>query len=370
MWLSARDDVWLRELCAELLASHGRRAEEAEQRLKETVAPLARRHRVASRVVEAVWYEEKRRWKSRVDSPVAPAVVRRLVFDLAAERTRAEALATAGRELGLDVAAVEHALYADRAKARRLVAPDETRCESALRDAYNLGVVQTLLGRSLEVVATVRSNPRAVVRYAKLLGLMTMFAEAPDGAVLMTISGPLSVFHRTLKYSRAFATWFPALVATPGWTLEARVLLDGAEHSLRLDGGAPIPRTHRLPRMHDSKLEARLDADLRRAGGPFRLTREADVIRTGGTRVFFPDFALDSDRGRVVVEVAGFWTPHYVASKIEMLRAVRVPFVMCVDQRMAPPDLVCDPRVLLFDRTVNAEALITRCEEVLAEASR
>lgn len=370
VWLEARDDVWLREMCAELRAFHGRRVEEADERIKEIVAPIARRHRVAARVVDAVWWEEKRRWKSRVDSPVAPYAVRKRVFELAGERSREEALATAGVELGLDVAGVERALYADRARERRLVAPGPLRSEAELREAYNLGLVQTLLARSLDVVATVRADLKAVVRFAKLLGLMTTFEEAPDGAVRMTVSGPLSVFHRTLKYSRAFATWFPAVVATPGWSLEARLFLEGEERALALDGGAPIPRTHALPRMHDSKLESRLDTDLRRCGGRFRLIREADVVRMGGGRVFFPDFALDSDRGRVVVEVAGFWTPEYVASKLAMLRAVRVPFVMCADRRTSPPELQCDPRVVLFDGAVDAAALLARCEAVLDEASK
>lgn len=367
VWLRSSDDVWLRELSAEIRACHDRRSEEAENRIKEVVAPLARRHGVSSRVVEAVWVEERRRWKTRVACPIKPATLRKKVFELAAARSREEALATASLELGLDAAEIESGLFADRPRAKLLVAPEALRTEAELRDAYNIGLVQTLLARATEIVATVSADLRAVVRYARLLGLMTDFEEAGDGALRVHISGPLAVFHRTLKYSRAFAAWFPALVSTPAWSLEARVLLDHELRALSLDGSSPIPRTHALPRMHDSKLEAKLDADLRKLGGKFRLLREADVVRAGGGRLFFPDFAVESPEGRVVVEVAGFWTPDYVRSKLDLLRAVRVPFVMCVSRASAVQEMVEDRRVLLFDGAVDAPALLARCERVLRE---
>ena len=117
-WLTSRDDVWLRELAAEAAASDGRRVDIADERILEVVAPIARRHGAARRVVEAVWFVERRRWKTRVDSKVPPERMRRVLFDLAAEREREEALATAANGLGIDVAAIASSLFADRARAR------------------------------------------------------------------------------------------------------------------------------------------------------------------------------------------------------------------------------------------------------------
>lgn len=217
------------------------------------------------------------------------------------------------------------------------------------------------------MTALVRANLHPVVSYAKLLGLMTKFEEAADGATRMTVSGPLALFHDTLKYGRALARWFPAVVATPGWSVEARVILGGETMRLTLDGSSPLPRTHALPLAHDSKLEARLEKDLRRLMSPWKIERESAVVPAGG-RLFFPDFSLVSDRGRVLVEVAGFWTPEYLLAKAALLRAAKVPLVMCADERHARGPLACDPRVVLFRRSIDATSLIDACERALASS--
>lgn len=363
-WLTARDDVWLRELAAEVSASADRRVDEAGQRVVEVVAPVARRHGASRRVVEAVWMVERRRWKTRIDAPCSPERLRRVLFDLAAERGREEALATAAHELGIDVEKVLPSLFADRARARRLVAPTPFLSAPELAAAYNLALVQSLLARATEVTAIVRGNLHAVVRYAKLLGLMATFDDVADGATRVTISGALALFHETLKYGRALAAWFPSVVATPGWSIEARVLLGAETLRLSLDAAAPVPRTHAMPRAHDSALEARLEKDLRRLGSPWRIEREPAVIRAGA-RVFFPDFALVSARGRVLVEIVGYWTPAYLAAKTVMLRAAEVPLLFCADERHAPPEMVSDPRVLLFRRHLDAASVVAACERAL-----
>ena len=81
-WLTARDDVWLGELAAEAAASDGRRVDVADERIFDLVGPVARRHGASRRIVEAVWFVERRRWKTRVDAPVPPERIRRVVFDL------------------------------------------------------------------------------------------------------------------------------------------------------------------------------------------------------------------------------------------------------------------------------------------------
>jgi predicted nuclease of restriction endonuclease-like RecB superfamily len=365
-WLTPRDDVWLRELAAEAAASEGRRVDAANERIVDLVAPLARRHGVPRRVVEAVWLVERRRWKTRIAAPAPPERIRRVLFELAAERSREEALATAAHELGIDVSEVEPSLFADRAHARTLVAPPAVASAAELGAAYNLALAQALLGRATEVVARVRAHLHAVVRYAKLLGLMAAFDEDDAGTTRMTVSGPLALFHDTLKYGRALAAWFPSVVATPGWAVDARVLLGGESRRLVLDASSPLPRTHALAREHDSKLEARLDKALRRLGSSWRVERETAVVRAGA-RLFFPDFSLTSERGRVLVEVVGFWTPEYLAEKAALLRAVSAPLVVCADERHAREALAGDSRVVFFRGSVDAPMLVEACERALAE---
>lgn len=369
-WLFPRDEPWLRELIHEASAADGRSAFEVDERLVETVAPVARRHGAGRRLVEAVWRVERRRWSLRTSAPVPPRTIRRVVFELAAERPREEALATAAAELGLDAAVIEGLLFADRSRVKALVAPPAPTTTSGLADEYNLAVVQSLLGRATKVVAVVRANLRGVVGYAKLLGLMMTFDEAEDGATMMTLSGPMALFHDTVKYGNALARWFPALVATNGWSLRASVVLSGEPLRFDLDAESPLPRTHAMPRAHDSRLEAKLELDLRREASPWRIEREVAVIRVaspegGRPKLLFPDFALSSDRGRVLVEVVGYWTKDYLADKRSMMHAARVPLVMCVDERHADPAVAGDPRVVLFKKRVDVRALLQACERAL-----
>jgi uncharacterized protein len=371
-WLLPRDEPWLRELVHEASAADGRPASDVDERIVETVAPLARRHGAGRRLVEAVWSVERRRWSLRTCAPVLPRTIRRVVFELAAERSREEALATAAAELGIDMTHIEALLFADRPRAKLLVAPRVPATTSSLADAYNLAIVESLLGRATEVICVVRANLRRVVGYAKLLGLMMTFAEARDGATTMTLSGPMALFHDTVKYGNALSRWFPALVATTGWALRANIVLSG--ETLRFDLGAesPLPRTHTMPRAHDSRLESKLEIDLRRMASPWRIEREVAVVRVapgddGRGKLFFPDFALSSDRGRVLVEVVGYWTKDYLEGKRAMMNAARVPLVMCVDERHADPGLAADPRVVLFTKRVDARALLEACGRVLEQ---
>jgi uncharacterized protein len=378
-WLGTRDEVWLRELAAEALAAGGRRVGEVDERIASVVAPVARKHGANRKVVSAVWTVERRRWSARVDSPVPPRKIRRTVFELAAERSRDEALATAACELGLDAGRIEELLFADRAHLKVLAQPDSASTTSELADRYNLALVQSLLARATEVTATVRAYLRRVVGYAKLLGLMATFEDAADGATRMTLSGPLALFHDTVKYGNALARWFPALVATPAWSLGARIMVGGETLRLELDARAPLSRTFALPRAHDSRVEAWLETDLRRLASPWRIEREVAVVRTepaatgepsalGKRRLFFPDFALISERGRVLVEIVGYWTPEYLASKTLMLRALRVPAILCVDERHARGELARDPRVLTFKKRIDAPALLDACAAALVHA--
>lgn len=370
-WLLPRDDPWLRELIHEANAADGRPAFAADERIVATVAPMARRHGAGRRLVEAVWIVERRRWSLRTTAPVPPALIRRVVFEIAAEHSREKALATAASKLGLDAARIEALLFADRPREKLLVAPPVPATISGLSEAYNIALVQSLLGRSTEVTAVVRSNLRRVVSHAKLLGLMMTFDEAEDGATRMTLSGPLALFHNTVKYGNALARWFPALVATQGWSLHARLVFRGETLRFDLDAQSPLARTHALPKAHDSRIEASLEADLRRLASEWRIERETAAIRVsssegGRSRLFFPDFALSSERGRVLVEVAGYWTKEYLADKRAMMQAARVPLVMCMDERYADLEIKKDPRVIVFKKRIDVHSLLGACERALA----
>ncbi len=94
--------------------------------------------------------------------------------------------------------------------------------------------------------------------------------------------------------------------------------------------------SHARASSYDSEVEARMArefAALRRQGraGGWRLVREPAPLLAGG-RVLIPDFALDRGDLRVFVEVAGFWTPGYIARKRQSLEQLSpdIPLVLVV----------------------------------------
>ncbi len=365
-WLSARDEPWLRELLAESGACAGMDAEAAGARVVDVVARSASRHGVSRRVVAAAWSIERRRWKTRVEAPVPPITLRRVVFELAAERSREESILTAAAELEMEASCVESSLYADRPKHRKMVAPPEECLPGELIEQYNLSLVQSLLVRAVDATALVRAHVRRVVRAAKLQRLMCSFEDHDESATKMSVTGPLSIFHDTVKYGRALARWFPALVTTKGWELSARIFYRGQPFRVQLDASCPIARTQEMSPAFDSRLEARLDRDLRRLHSPWLIEREVAVVRLL-PKLWFPDFALVSARGRVLIEVVGYWTESYLASKLACLRAATEPLILCMEQGRAPTELSSDPRVFCFHKHIDAAALLERCEQLLTK---
>jgi uncharacterized protein len=366
-WLTSRDEVWLRAMVEELDALVGQPAFAVGERLRDAVAPLARRHGAGFKRALAAWTVERRRWRSRVASPVKPEKIRKTLFSLKVGRSRSAALDEAARLLGLEHETIEASLFADRKRCRVLVAPAEPASPADLVHRYNLALAQGLLLRSTEVHAVMRAHARSVVRYAKLHGLMATF-ESQEDAVSMALSGPLALFHETTKYGRALAGILPSLAATPGWSLRARVLLHGESHVLALDASAPLPRTHALPATSDSLVEKQLAKDLRRARSGWELVREDTVVRVG-RRLFFPDFTLvaPGGRGRVLVEIVGYWDPTYLANKVDALAAVDTPIIVCVDERHATGALSPGPRVLPYrGNRVDAAALVRAADGALA----
>jgi hypothetical protein len=158
----------------------------------------------------------------------------------------------------------------------------------------------------------------------------------------------------------------------PFLDMRASIVLSG--ETLRFDLGAdsPLPRTQAMPRAHDSRLESKLEIDLRRMAFPWRIEREVAVVRAapgndGRRKLLFPDFALSSDGGRVLVEVVGYWTKDYLEDKRAMLNAARVPLVMCVDERHADPALATDPRVVMFKKRIDVHTLLEACGRALSQ---
>lgn len=369
-FLDAADEAWVRDLLEAARGAAGEPVGETDDRVLALVSPIAKRLGASRRVVAAAWFVERKRWSTRIDAPVPPEAIRQAVFTLARDLPREEALAAAAAELGLRRDAIEAHLFADRARSRLLVPPSPPSTPAGLVGAYNLALVQALLVRATAIVAVVQSDLRRVVGAAKSLRLMATFEEV-EGGLRLALSGPMALLHETVKYGRALARWFAALATTPTWSVEASVVLGQASGRLALDERCPIARAP-APELENA-VAIRLERDLRRAGSAWRVDRDVDLVRArpradGPPRLSSPDFALVSERGRVLVEIVGFWTPEYLAGKVDLLDRSTEPLVVCVD---GPPLPAAGrhQRIVSFVKRIDPGALIRACESALEGAT-
>lgn len=368
IWLTSRDEVWLRVLTEEVAAFEGQPLDRLESEIDDRLHARLR-GQVALRTLRGARAVLMSHYRTRVDAAIVPATLRRTIFVEAASRARSEhgeVLARVASALDVDPGKLRSQLFADRPGARIIGAPASQPKLQELIEQYNLSLLQALLMRSEGAVVEAREHTHAVVRFAKLKRLICSVKEGASGP-LIELSGPISLFHRTTRYGRAIASFLPALTATPGWTLEASCVIEGERRLLRVDATAPVARAHSLPRAHDSDVERQLDRQLRKLGSGWTLVREAEPIQIG-KRIFFPDFSLRRGSESVLIEVVGYYTEEYLTAKLEMLRALHGRHVVVlVDETLA-----CDPSriqagaVLTYRGKPDARAVLAAAERLIA----
>jgi hypothetical protein len=363
-FLGEQDHPWLRALLDEYDRYVGRRQRELDDRLREPLpcaSPDAKR-RVAIRVLT-------RHRGSRQVAAVAPRRARAAVF-LDAARSAAEpavVLARTAASLGVTADALAESLFADLPGERLVTPAAEPLSPGELALRTNLAIAQGLLFRSTAVRIELEGNARAVVRHARLRGLLcAVVPSGGDRGAALELSGPYALFRRTLVYGRALSEILPRLVWCDRFKLRADCVVGGGEAILDLASGDPI-FPGEPPRRYDSKLEERFARDFRRLAPDWDVVREPEPVRAGDTLVF-PDFALRhrADGRRWLVEIVGFWTREYLERKLARLRAARLSnLVLCVDESRncgeeaaAPPSA----RVVRFQRRVDAAAVLRAIE--------
>ncbi|MBI4700972.1 MAG: DUF790 family protein [Deltaproteobacteria bacterium] len=392
-FLVERDHPWLRALLDEYDRFAGRRRCELHERLREPlVAPAPpRKLQPAIHVLDRLWSE-------RTAAAVPPARAREVLFgeatrEAGGERAgRERALAAAGRRLGVGPAALLDSLFADLPGQRRLVPPKQPIGPAELAQRTNLAMVCGMLRRAVRVQIEAQGGARALVRLAKLRGLLCTVRQAPrepaapgpfggagaseHRAERLDISGPLALFRRTLVYGRALAS----LVARAGSCLRfelraecaigdpqvgfapavGRIGRRGPEPELStlvVRSGDPIFVARELGR-YDSRVEERFARDFARAAPDWDLLREPEAVPAAGTLIF-PDFLLRLRRRperRWLLEVVGYWTPEYVRGKLEKLREAGLPnLILCIDEERAcgPEELPVAARLVRYRRRID-----------------
>jgi predicted nuclease of restriction endonuclease-like RecB superfamily len=366
-FLGENDHPWLRLLLEEYDRYVGRPQRELQERLGDPLGggAFSDKQRLAVQVL-------RRLCGTQLRSEVLPKRARAVVFGKAAQNAenRDTILSSAAEVLDVSPIALEKALFADL-PGERVVTPLEhplSPLELALR--ANLALAQGFVFRAAGVKIEVEGNARAVVRYAKLRGLICRVARSREAAdAVMEISGPFALFRHTLVYGRALGDTIPLLSWCRRFRLRADCMLRGRRRTLRLASGDPIfPSSE--PRRYDSLIEERFARDFMRLAPDWDVVREPEPVESDGSLIF-PDFAIqhrtDASR-RWLLEIVGFWTPDYVTRKLAQYRAASISnLILCIDADRCcqDGDLPQHALVIRYRRRVDAAEVYRRIETVL-----
>ena len=109
--------------------------------------------------------------------------------------------------------------------------------ERGALELYNMAQVQGLLMRARELEITF-SNPdtvklRNIFKYLKFCRLLAEVKQT-GGAVVLKVSGPLSLLSDNRKYGLQLALFFPAAVTMSEWRLRCAIELENGLHPYRL----------------------------------------------------------------------------------------------------------------------------------------
>ena len=368
--LGEADHPWLRALIDERERFVGRPRRELAARLTEPlpVAAPPRRAAMAAHVLDGLAAAERR------DSQLA----RRLRAELfaaaaAADRPRDEVVGEVARQFALTADAVERALFADLPGEQRLGPLRQPIAPAELAARTNLALVRALIARADRVLIDLEGHALRVIRRAKLRGLIVTVTRGAAGGAELEVSGPVALFHHTRLYGRALGELLPLLAWCRRFALVASCTVPEGTFQLRLATGDPLfPADEPAP--HDSQVEARFAAAMRRATDEWELVRDPQPFVAGDALVF-PDYALVhrlAPARRWLIEIVGYWTPDYLARKLAAYRAAQLPnLVLCIDdqRRCADGDLPPGARVVWYRRHVNPGAVLAAIEAAGAAGS-
>ena len=305
----------------------------------------------------------------------------------ALDTTAREARITeAAATLGLDPRDVDSLLWSDLALERPVVLSAGRPEARVLAAIANVDRVQRGMRRAREVELRVWDEPHGLVRLAARCGLLTHTTREPDGALLLQLAGPLSLFHRTTVYGRALAALVPLLANHERFELDIHCDFASGPRTLRVMPPVMFPPyTSRLkPSVADRlarDLEVR-ECRVEREPPPIvvestamrlvsnelpRATNRRDVDDDGdddddAPHVLFPDLAIEHGGRRWLVEVIGFSTANYLADKLARYAAAGERVILCVDAKRSIVEQE-DISILEFTKRVDADALVERIDE-------
>jgi len=310
--------------------------------------------------IEPTELRQKLFLKAKQHYPVTPAARENLIVEIA-------------EELGQTPENISAGLYADLSDNQRLIA-FATLTPADLIAGYNLAQAQALLYRCVEMKLTI--TPQEVAGYRQLFAAIkhynlihTVRGSASTG-YQVSLSGPVSLFHRSQKYGVRMAVFLPALLECKGWRLRAEIETKRgrAFYELNSEQQTLLAR-NQFNWMESSNLSERVEKFLAawaRLQNDWPAMVCSEVIDLGGT-AFVPDVVLEDSSGKkVYVEFFGFWTPRYMQDRLaEFERGGFKNFVLLVSEellgsREAPANM--PPNVISYKTSPDVRLVLAAIE--------
>ena len=314
---------------------------------------------------------------------IDPVELRREIFTKAAilrkstsgEFARAGLLQEIAQSRGVEVDAIEEALYADLPTAHILRKTDLPSPDGLL-STYELAQHQAVLLRAVRLRARVfcasAAGYRAIFRKLKFQRLLYSLEKLGRNAgYAIDIDGPFSLFEQTTKYGLKLALALPAIMACETWDVTAELRWGKDRRPLRyhLRGGATTPDGTSTAVLPDEV--AALLADLQAQESPWMASPSDTILDLPGIGACVPDleFVHRESGQRVFLEVLGFWSRAAVWKRVEMAAAgLPHPIVFAVSKHLrVSEEVLADdtPAALyVYARTMNARAVLARVEAV------
>jgi len=281
---------------------------------------------------------------------IDPKEARRIVFAeanryplVATEEMKKTVLSKAASTLNIASRQLEASLWSDLDQELVMKEFASVAAEDLLKQ-YNMSLTQTMLFKATIMEFQAGGNYQQIFRRIKFLGLMYT-VENVDGAMRVTVEGPMALFKLTERYGTSLAKLLPAIVGAGEWKLKASIVA-GERHSprilqLELDSGdvgdaiASFSLEPRQVSVFDSSVEERFARSFEALGTGWRLRREPEPL-VAGRHVMIPDFSFEKEGMKVFLEIVGFWTEDYLVKKIQKLKEVHAGnMIVAVDRALS-----------------------------------
>ncbi len=283
------------------------------------------------------------------------------------ESSEATIKARIASRLGRSWHEIDRDLFADVIEFHRLLRFDGYASPAALLSRYNVAQVQASLYDASRMTIWARDDFKTILRYAKLARLMHTITRLEDGRYRIRLDGPTSIMRQTRRYGVNMARFLPALIACRDWQMHALLQPRLGSRLLALELSSGDGLTSHLPPQDafDSQVEqafAQRWGDAPREG--WTLMREDEILHRG-QKTFLPDFVFQHEDGRrVLMEIVGFWTPEYLAAKLQTLREFAdSPILLAVAASIAAPPSDLPPNTLFYKTALRWQDVLERLKE-------